>query len=108
MDTDGLRKELLVIDSLVKDNIIKESEGSELKADLINKYKTEFMTPTRKEMPNDISHLPGRFVGGIIKALGNINPERCAGVAPEQIESEKSRSKRNPTTTDDLPEIYRY
>ena len=108
MDTDGLRKELLVIDSLVKDNIIPEEEGKLLKQDLIKKYRTEFVSSPKKELPNDIAHIPGRLVGGIIKACGNINGARCAGVSPEQIEADKSRPKRNPTTTDNLPEIYRY
>ena len=108
MDTDGLRKELLVVDSLVKDNIIPEEEGKLLKQDLIKKYRTEFVSSPKKELPNDIAHIPGRLVGGIIKVCSSINGARCAGVSPEQIEADKSRTKRNPTTTDDLPEIYRY
>lgn len=84
MDTEALRKELLIVDSLVKDGIISEEEGKEIKTDLIKVYRTGISTTPRKEMPNDIAHLPGRLVGGVIKALGNINAERCAGVAPEQ------------------------
>lgn len=105
MDTEALRKELLIVDSLVKDNIISEDDGNGMKADLIKKYKTEFMATPRKEMPNDIAHLPGRMIGGVIKALGNINAERCAGVAPEQQRG--TSKKRTLPNMNDLPDIYK-
>jgi len=102
MDTEKLIKELSDIDSLIEKKIITEARGEQLKENIIKTF--ESVSPTSKELPNDIAHLPGRMVWGVIKALGNINGARCAGVAPEQIESRK-RAKM--PTLEDLPEMYK-
>jgi hypothetical protein len=105
MNTEPLVAELKSVDTLVADGIITPEKGAEWKSRIIAKFEGDVIPDiNRKEIPGDIAHLPGRLVGGIIQALSNINPERCAGVAPEQ--QNRNRQTR-PPTLDDLPEQYK-
>jgi len=105
MNTQALVDELKSVDTLVADGVIDQLRGAEWKARIIAKFEGETIPEIKqKEMPGDIAHLPGRLVGGIIQALGNINPERCAGVAPEQRNRDR---QTRPPNLDDLPPQYR-
>jgi hypothetical protein len=105
MDTEKLIKELSDIDSLIEKKILTEARGEQLKESIIKTFEKD-STPQSKELPNDLAHLPGRMVGGVFKALGNINGARCAGVAPEQVEARK-HSKSPKDMEKGLPDIYK-
>lgn len=106
MDTTTLLAELKSVDDLVLTGVIDQIKGAEWKARIIAEFESKQIPETkRKEMPGDLAHLPGRMIGGVVGILGNINSARCAGVAPEQIESDKSKSRKMPYQ--DLPDMYK-
>lgn len=109
MNTDELSRDLKSVDTLVKDGIVSKERGEILKEKMIAKFEgAELSEPAPKDMPSDLVHFPGRLVAGIFKALGNINPDRCAGMAPEQVAARKqSRSSDPQDLVDNLPSQYK-
>jgi hypothetical protein len=106
MDTEQLVKEIRSVDTLCKDGIITQEKCEVWKAKILADFENaSFPQETKKEMPGDLAHLPGRLVGGIIGALGHINGARCAGVAPEQHQNPRAKSPQE--LMDGLPEQYR-
>ena len=106
MDTERLVRELKSVDTLVAEGTITQERGLVWKERLIAEFEgKEIPAAEQKGMPNDIAHLPGRLVGGVIGVLGNINGARCAGVAPEQIAANNTKKRTKPF--EDLPEMYK-
>lgn len=120
-----LREELASVNTLVLDGVITVERGEVWKNRIIQMYEESqyppMQTPPPKpnKIPDDVAHIPGRMVAGIIGALKQINPERCAGVAPEQkvigvqpqnvYKSQLTRSKPREKipSMDDLPDMYK-
>ena len=83
-----LKEELASVETLVLDGVITRQRGDAWKEKVLKQYEGEKFPNAQPApnhgLPNDVAHIPGRMIAGIFGALKQINPERCAGQAPEQ------------------------
>lgn len=111
-----LKEELASVETLVLDGLITRQRGDAWKEKILEQYEGEKFPNAQSTsqpvgLPTDFAHFPGRMVAGIFNAIKMINPERCAGQAPEQKqhfpEYNTRESRRGPPTIDDIPEMYK-
>lgn len=92
MDYSELLRKLHEADSLHSANIITKAQADAWKARYVKAYESENVP--EKQMPNDISHLPGRMIAGLVdvgKAIA-----RGSGATYEHLErQETERNARN-------------
>ena len=70
INTEGLKKQIDDIDALVASGVITPEKGDTWKARVISEFEaTEIPKERRKELPNDLAHLPGRMVGGFVDVM---------------------------------------
>ena len=110
-----LKEELASVETLVLDGVITQQRGDAWKEKVLKQYEGEkfpnAQAAPNHALPNDIAHIPGRMIAGIFGALKAINPERCAGQAPEQRQQTSGynsrETRRGPPGLDDLPDMYK-
>ena len=110
-----LKEELSSVEVLVADGIITRQRGDAWREKILKQYEGEKFPnaqPTSNHgLPNDVAHIPGRMIAGIFGALKAINPERCAGQAPEQkrqpSDCNSRETRRGPPGLADLPDMYK-
>ena len=120
-DTDKLKKKLSAIDDLLKANLITHDRATDWKARVVDEFEqSDIPAVIEKKLPNDLSHLPGRMIGGAVNAMKAI--ARGSGATYEALskqegydpqtgdrvqQSGKRRAKDPNEMLDNLPEMYR-
>ena len=120
-DTDKLKKKLSAIDDLLKANLITRDRATDWKARVVDEFEqSDIPAVIEKKLPNDLSHLPGRMIGGAVNAMKAI--ARGSGATYEALskqegydpqtgdrvqQSGKRRAKDPNEMLDNLPEMYR-
>jgi len=98
MNVEELQKEIKSIDTLLKDGIIDEKRAKQWKQKVVDEFEAVAIPKDRpKEMPNDLAHFPGRFVGGMINALGAIAKNSGDRIAQIEEEDKKKKTKKLPS-----------
>lgn len=107
MDLQVLRRELKSIETLALDGIISKEKAERLKDNVISRFVGDY-SPSEEPVvvQNDLAHLPGRLVGGIIDFCKSINGARCAGVDPSQ-QGTNARARSPKEMMDDMPDMYK-
>lgn len=120
-DTDTLKKKLAAIDDLLKANLITRDRATDWKARVVDEFEqSDIPAVIEKKLPNDLSHLPGRMIGGAVNAMKAI--ARGSGATYEALSKQEGydprsgdkiqqpgkRQAKNPNDLlDDLPDMYR-
>jgi hypothetical protein len=120
-DSTNLTKELNTVDELVTKHLITRERGEEWKQRILDKFETSAIpAAVEKKLPNDMSHLPGRIIGGLIGGMKAI--ARGSGATYEALskqegydprsgdkirDGKKRRSNDPNDMLDNLPEMYR-
>ncbi len=68
--TEQLKADIAEIETLVTEGIIDKGKAEEWKKRLVSKFEVDAIpSETKKQMPGDLAHIPGRLVGSLINAV---------------------------------------
>lgn len=92
MDFERLMKTVADVDALLEKKLITPEKAEDIKSRLIRSYEDSEI-PERR-LPNDLSHLPGRLIEGVVHVGRAIARGSEATYRNLEEQEEKSNTKR--------------
>ena len=95
MELEQLKEKIESIDALVKSGALTKERAQTWKDRVIAEFENTNIPQEqapRREMPNDLAHLPGRLVGKMIAGLGNMSERMAQNTADRIAQIERDRT----------------